>query len=119
MLIDLESANKDDLAEKGREKMSAGGKGLSIVDKPSAPKHDTRREVAKRAGAMVAANIANLEDGRPEENPSIGGFKQPDAARLLNVGRASARRPLRRTRLPQVQRNALGLARHTPTVNVA
>jgi site-specific DNA-methyltransferase (adenine-specific) len=52
-VIDLESANKDDLAEKGREKMSAGGKGLSIVDKPSAPKHNTQREVAKRAGVST------------------------------------------------------------------
>lgn len=51
-----------------------------------------RRHLNESQRAMVAARIANMGRGRPEENPSIEGIKQPDAAKLLNVGKASVER---------------------------
>jgi N6-adenosine-specific RNA methylase IME4 len=55
--IDLELGSKEDLLEIGRLKMSEGGskpkKGLSQNDKPSQPKVNTQKEIAKAAGTST------------------------------------------------------------------
>ena len=52
--IELELGNKEDLAKIGRTQMSEGGKkGLSQNDKPSEPKHNTQKEIAKAAGTST------------------------------------------------------------------
>jgi hypothetical protein len=49
--IELVEKKKDILLEKGKKKMSDGGKGLSTVDKPS---HNTQKEMAKDVGVSPA-----------------------------------------------------------------
>jgi N6-adenosine-specific RNA methylase IME4 len=61
--LELQFANKADLLEIGREKMSEAGeefgigkesvKGLSFIDKPYSEHHNTRKEIAKAAGVST------------------------------------------------------------------
>lgn len=51
-----------------------------------------RRHLNESQRAMVAAKIANLERGRPNENPPIGGISQPEAASMLNVSERAVQR---------------------------
>lgn len=51
-----------------------------------------RRHLNESQRADVAAALANLERGRPQENPSIEGISQSKAAELLNVSVASVER---------------------------
>lgn len=50
--LELVLANKGELEAIGRERMAEGGKrkGLSEMDKPSEPPHDTRKQLAEEAG---------------------------------------------------------------------
>lgn len=41
---------------------------------------------------MVAANLANLTEGRPSKTSPIGGVSQGQAAEMLNVGKRSVER---------------------------
>ncbi len=41
---------------------------------------------------MVAAKLANLKQGRPEETGKIASITQPAAAEMLNVGERSLQR---------------------------
>ncbi len=51
-----------------------------------------RRHLDESQRAMVAARLANLPRGRPEENASIEAITQTQAADLLNVSRPSVQR---------------------------
>lgn len=51
-----------------------------------------RRHLDESQRAYVAAKLATLTRGRPEENPPIGGISASDAATLLNVGTRSVER---------------------------
>lgn len=51
-----------------------------------------RRHLDESQRAMVAAKLATMQRGRPTENASIEAFSQPDAAKMLNVARASVQR---------------------------
>lgn len=51
-----------------------------------------RRHLDEAQRAMVAARLATLERGRPEEKASIDAITQDEAAQMLNVGRASVQR---------------------------
>ena len=51
-----------------------------------------RRHLSESQRAMVAGRLAVFGKGRPGTNPPIGGFTQPDAAQLLNVGERSLQR---------------------------
>jgi len=48
-----------------------------------------RRHLSEEQRAMVAARMANLEEGRPEKTAQICAVSQSDAAELLNVSRRS------------------------------
>ena len=75
--IELELGNKEDLAAIGKAKMAkAGGdkksesakSGLSHVDKPDQPKHNTQAEIAKAAGTstgMVGMAVTGDTPDRP------------------------------------------------------
>ena len=51
-----------------------------------------RRHLDESQRAMVAARIANLDEGRPRGTASIEAVPQPRAAAMLNVSRASVQR---------------------------
>lgn len=51
-----------------------------------------RRHLSESQRAMVAANIANLDEGRPKNNASIEAVSQADAAEMLNVSRSGVQR---------------------------
>lgn len=51
-----------------------------------------RRHLSESQRAMVAAKLATLKRGRPEENAPIGANTQDEAGDLLNVGRRSVQR---------------------------
>lgn len=65
-----------------------------------------RRHLTESQRAMVAARLAKLPKGRPEGNASIEAVSQPQAADMLNVGRASVQRAaeVQRDAAPEVQR---------------
>lgn len=54
-----------------------------------------RRHLDESQRAMVAANIANLEDGQKKKGASFEAASQEDAAYLLNVSRSSVQRAAR------------------------
>lgn len=51
-----------------------------------------RRHLDESQRAMVAAKLANLDRGRPSDNPPIGGISTAKAAGMLNVGARSIER---------------------------
>lgn len=51
-----------------------------------------RRHLTEAQRALAAARLATLPQGRTPVNPPTGGFKQSDAAALLNVGERSVQR---------------------------
>jgi len=51
-----------------------------------------RRHLTESQRAMIAARLANMQQGRPETNGSIDPFTQPEAAELLNVSVPSVKR---------------------------
>jgi hypothetical protein len=69
--IELELGNKEDLALKGKEKMSIGGeikKGLSLSDKPL-PKHDTQKIIAKAVG--VSTGMIGMSEIIKAKSPEL------------------------------------------------
>ena len=50
-----------------------------------------RRHLNESQRAMIAARLANMSKGRPK-NASIEAFSQPEAAKFLNISRASIQR---------------------------
>lgn len=55
-------------------------------------KNLSRRHLSPTQRATVAAQLANLEKGRPAENASIEAISQESAAAMMNVSRASVQR---------------------------
>jgi excisionase family DNA binding protein len=51
-----------------------------------------RRHLNESQRAMIAAKLANLDRGRPEENPPIGGIRAKQASEMLNIGKRSIER---------------------------
>jgi hypothetical protein len=51
-----------------------------------------RRHLNESQRAMIAAKLANLDRGRPEENPPIGGISAKQASEMLNIGERSIER---------------------------
>jgi len=66
---ELKKAKADILAEMGKERMSAGGKGLSITDKPSEEPHNTQKIIADElnwsTGKVAQADIVDKKADEP------------------------------------------------------
>lgn len=65
-----------------------------------------RRHLNESQRAMVAARLATMVKGRPTENARIQAVSQPEAAKLLSVGRASVQdaTSVQRHATPELQR---------------
>jgi hypothetical protein len=51
-----------------------------------------RRHLNESQRAMIAAKLANLDRGRLQENPPIGGISAKQASEMLNIGERSIER---------------------------
>jgi hypothetical protein len=65
-----------------------------------------RRHLDASQRAMIAAELANLGEGRPSKTPSFDGVSTEQAAKLMNVGEKSVERAkaVRRDAVPEVVR---------------
>jgi ParB-like chromosome segregation protein Spo0J len=114
--IELAEKKKDILLEKGKKKMSDGGKGLSKNNKPSET-HDTRKEIAKGLGmsmgkvaqAQVVMKKApeEIKEKARKDEISIGKAYQETKAMVTSTQPKRSRANLKEPQKPKAPRKRL------------